>query len=99
MNSGAHLFVAPTEDKRPLGDLPESRRTHHRPTICGPLGIMAQVYCVNCGRDGGLVTEEWAEQVFYLCDKCAERKGMPGQTEVPDEAVRNKMPRQYFGNR
>lgn len=50
--------------------LPDAR-TRMRETICGPCGLMSRVYCVNCGADGGLITEEWAESVFYLCDKCS----------------------------
>lgn len=69
-------------------DLPDARRSHHRPTRCGPCGIMAEVYCVNCGKSGGLITEEWAAHVFYLCDKCAETYGSIPLPEVPEHLLR-----------
>lgn len=71
-------------------ELPDARRSHYRPTVCGPLGIMAQVYCVNCGADGGLITDEWAENVFYLCDRCAEKYGKFPAVEIPEEQVRGQ---------
>lgn len=69
-------------------ELPESR-LKDRKTFCGPVGIMSRVYCANCGCEGGAVTEEWAEFIFYLCDACAEKTGgvVPGAVEVPGEVV------------
>lgn len=83
--------IAGSDQPKPE-ELPDSRRSHHRPTVCGPAGIMAQVYCANCGKDGGLVTEEWAEHIFYLCDPCAEKYGQepPGTVQIPEEVVQGK---------
>lgn len=73
--------------------LPDSRlRPCDRSTICGPAGIMSRVYCANCGADGGLITEEWALQVFYLCDRCAETYGKLPVSQVPDAVVRGLQP-------
>lgn len=70
------------------GGLPDSRVKNCRETICGPAGIMAKVYCANCGADGGLVTDEWASHIFFICDDCDHKMGeMPGLTKVPDAVV------------
>lgn len=88
MSGNAYLFGDPV---KPREELPEARRSHHRPTICGPCGIMAEVFCVNCGKAGGLITEDWAEHVFYLCDKCAEKWGkLPDVVEIPEAVVRGE---------
>lgn len=70
-------------------NLPDARlSTTNRKTICGPVGIMSRVYCVNCGGPGGLVTEDWCQSIFFLCDKCAEKYGeIDGAVEVPEEVV------------
>lgn len=69
--------------------LPDARRSHHRPTVCSEVGIASQVYCVNCGAGGGQITEQWAEHVFYLCDKCAEKYGeVAGAVKIPDNVVK-----------
>ncbi len=69
--------------------LPDSRLTvdrakGHRQGMT-PLGRMNmdRAFCMNCGRDGGLVTPEL--QFFsYLCDACAYKWGTPpGMAEVP----------------
>lgn len=73
-------------------ELPESRLTHHRTTICGPVGLMSRVYCANCGCDGGLITEEWAVKCCYLCDKCAEVHGKLPIPEIPESVVRGGQP-------
>jgi hypothetical protein len=54
------------------------------------LGLMEQVFCVNCGRSGGMVTAEWAKHVFYLCDPCAETHGHLPIPELPESLVRGK---------
>lgn len=84
----AHLFGDDPDVRK--NDMPDARlRPCNRSTIVGPCGIMARVYCVNCGCDGGLVTDEWAEQIMYLCDRCAEVHGkLPVALQVPDSEVR-----------
>ena len=48
-----------------------------------------RVFCANCGCDGGMITRDWAEHVFYVCDDCAGRLGPPhGVVEVPESQVR-----------
>jgi len=42
-----------------------------KPTIVRARMLWEQVFCANCGCDGGLVTAEWTPHVFYLCDACA----------------------------
>jgi hypothetical protein len=67
-------------------DLPDATRKHHRPTFCGPKGIMAKVYCVNCGKDGGAVTAE--SPILYLCETCAEKYGGFALPEIPEEEIK-----------
>jgi hypothetical protein len=52
---------------------------------------MSRVYCANCGADGGLITEDWAKEVFYICDRCAEKMPLPVAT-IPDAVVRGQAP-------
>jgi hypothetical protein len=45
---------------------------------------MDRAFCMNCGRDGGLVTPECVQFFSYLCEECAYRWGTPpGMAEVP----------------
>ena len=84
--------ISPDEAQKILrGELPDSRLTNaNRPLVRGPLGLMEQVFCANCGRNGGLVTQEWAEWVFYLCDSCAKSHGDIPNPVVPDAIVRGQ---------
>lgn len=73
-----------------FNELPDSR-CKERNTRQGPAGIMSKVYCANCGADGGLITEEFAAKVFYLCDRCAETYGkLPDSMEVSEAVVRGE---------
>lgn len=56
--------------------LPDSRLKHNgtpKGRIFTPMGTLVPVYCVNCGKDGGLCYEENTTYLFYLCDPCFER--------------------------
>jgi hypothetical protein len=48
------------------------------------LGWMEQVFCVNCGKEGGMISRDWARHVFYLCDECAITHGTLPVPEVPE---------------
>ena len=61
-----------------------------RNTVCGPHGLMSRVFCVNCGADGGLITEAWAKSVFYLCDRCEAWGRTPALLEAPENLVRGE---------
>jgi len=52
------------------------------------LGWMEAIFCVNCGRPGGLISKEWAAFVFNLCDLCVERWGGLPLPEIPESLVR-----------
>ena len=52
------------------------------------LGWMEEIFCVNCGVSGGMVTKTWAAHVFYLCDLCAETYGRLPVPEIPEAIVR-----------
>jgi len=75
--------------------LPDSRlkfdRANKQTEALTPVGrlFMERVYCANCACDGGLVSPEWAEHVFYLCQDCADKYGkIEGAVEVPEAVVR-----------
>lgn len=80
----------PEVAKLPDEELPDSRLSHHRTTICGPCGLMSRVFCINCGADGGLVTEAWAVRISYLCDDCFLTHGALPMPQVPDSVVRGE---------
>lgn len=50
---------------------------------------MERVFCGNCGRDGGLITPDWAWHVFYLCEPCADKYGGIELNEIPESEVRS----------
>jgi hypothetical protein len=50
-------------------------------------GYRCRVFCVNCGKKGGMVTKEAFEHVFYLCELCAGTYGELPMVPVPDEWV------------
>lgn len=52
------------------------------------LGWMEQVFCVNCGADGGMISKDWAAYVFHLCDTCVEAFGPPPATPVTSDDER-----------
>lgn len=52
------------------------------------LGWMEEVFCVNCGTPKGMISKDWAEYVFALCDDCVLKHGQPvGAVEVPETLV------------
>jgi hypothetical protein len=53
------------------------------------LGWMEEIFCINCGKSGGMISKDWAAYVSYLCDDCVEKHGTPPMTEVPEALVRN----------
>ena len=67
--------------------MPDSRVRNPR-HIFGPAGYMEEVFCVNCGRNGGHVTSDWATHVFYLCNNCADTHGRLTLPEIPEGTVR-----------
>ena len=71
--------------------LPDCRLSGHRRKVTMWARMpMEQVFCVNCGKSGGLVTAEWCPHVFYLCDECYYKHGgMPGP-QVSEDLVRGK---------
>lgn len=90
MNPIPNLHIDGAENREEA--LPEARLTHHRTTICGPIGLMSKVFCVNCGASGGLITEEWAKSVFFVCDACDEKLGKVPCPQIPDAVVQGKQP-------
>lgn len=58
------------------------------------LGWMEKVFCVNCGKPHGMISKEWAQYVFCLCDDCVFTHGKPpGVDQVPDALVHRRMER------
>lgn len=57
--------------------------------VKGPYGNMRRIFCINCGSDGGAVTEEWVDYVVYLCEVCAlQYGGLAAAVEVDEDLVR-----------
>lgn len=54
------------------------------------LGWMEEIFCINCGRSGGMISRDWAAFVSYLCDDCVEKHGRPPMTEVPEALVKGR---------
>jgi len=54
------------------------------------LGWMEEVFCVNCGVTGGMISKDWASYVTYLCDDCVFKHGRPPMTEVPEALVKGR---------
>ena len=76
MDSGLRLAGTPLPDAR-LNLWARRRRTE----FVGQGRLFEQVFCVNCGADGGAVTK--GTPVFYLCDDCVGKWGPPpGAIEV-----------------
>jgi hypothetical protein len=57
------------------------------------LGWMEEIFCVNCGESGGMISREWAAHVFYLCDLCVETHGHVPLVAIPEADVRNPLTR------
>lgn len=55
-----------------------------RKTLDGGLEV---IYCLNCGKQAGVVTIELPPGVIYVCDECNERMG-----PLPLEAVSFPVP-------
>ena len=54
------------------------------------LGWMEEIFCVNCGASGGMVTKDWAAHCFYLCNDCVEKHGRVETPDIPESLVRGE---------
>jgi len=54
------------------------------------LGWMQEIFCVNCGRSGGMISKDWVDFIFHLCDECAEKHGRIPLPEIPENIVRGQ---------
>jgi hypothetical protein len=54
------------------------------------LGWMEECFCVNCGCSQGMISRDWAQYVFALCDACVVRYGKPPAdvVELPEVLVK-----------
>ena len=60
-----------------------------RGSVPTPWGPASRVYCVNCHRRGGIITEQWASVVIWLCDDCFYTHGhLTGFQEVEEETCK-----------
>lgn len=56
------------------------------------LGWFQECFCVNCGKPKGMITKEWADYVFVLCDECVIKHGRPmNAVELPEHIVQGPM--------
>lgn len=52
-------------------------------------GTAQQIFCANCGHNGGFIPEQNSTFAFYLCDSCWEKCGhLTGVLAIPESAVR-----------
>ena len=52
-------------------------------------GTAQQIFCANCGKDGGLIPEQNSTFAFYLCDECWEVHGSLTEfLAIPESEVR-----------
>lgn len=52
------------------------------------LGWMEEIFCINCGKSGGMISKDWARHVFNLCDECVGKWGALPLPEIPESVVR-----------
>jgi hypothetical protein len=65
-----------------------SPQNRERKDVAGPRGArMYRAFCVSCGADGGLVSQDMA-LFIYLCNGCAEKYGGLPLPEVSEEFMR-----------
>lgn len=71
--------------------LPDCRlqNTKDSRRIVTQLGVLnwVQIFCANCGADGGRVPEENMTFAFYLCTPCAEKWSPLAGTMIEPDAV------------
>lgn len=54
-----------------------------------PWGGASRIYCVNCYRPGGIITDEAYGLIIWLCDDCFFTKGsIPGLEEVEENTIK-----------
>jgi hypothetical protein len=69
--------------------LPDSRVAPlTRRTVSGPFGTMEEIFCASCATSGGLISQDYIEVAFYLCDDCVFRYGKLPFPEVPEDLLR-----------
>lgn len=78
-------------------DRPDARtkETNHNPNRAERmhrfLGWMEPCFCVNCGKPHGMISKEWAQYVFAVCDDCVKVLGPPpGVIEIPSAVVKGQ---------
>jgi hypothetical protein len=72
-------------------DLPDARARRSRDEKKHKLlGWMEEIFCVNCGRSGGMISRDWAAHVFYLCDDCDQQHGQVPALTIPESLVRGE---------
>ena len=67
--------------------LPDSRCRNRQRQRWSPLGLVTEIFCMNCGRSGGAVSND-VPDVFYVCRDCAATHGGLPVPEVPEELIR-----------
>jgi hypothetical protein len=70
--------------------VPDSRLADasRRRTVFGPLGVMTDAFCANCGAPYGLVTMESVDHLLVICQKCDGKLGRLPLMRVPDAVER-----------
>lgn len=82
--------------------LPDSRAKTDRGHVIQGSVKWVPVFCANCGKEGGLVTET-CTFAFWICGPCEKRCGAilaPGYARIPDQVFYEKMAQEqleHFG--
>jgi len=69
-----------------IAGVPDSRCSIKRVTRHKRLGVIVAIFCINCGKRGGMVTEE-VDQIIYLCQTCSDKYGQLPLPEAPDPTI------------
>jgi len=71
--------------------LPDSRAKITRGRVFQGGTTWVPVFCANCGKEGGLVTEN-VTFAFWICTPCEKKNGnITGMLRVPDQVFYEKM--------
>jgi hypothetical protein len=75
-----------------LDILPDSRAKTARGIVSVRGTNYIPIFCANCGKQGGGVSQEHVTFCFWLCDHCYEKWGaVAGVSFVPDEVFWEKV--------
>jgi hypothetical protein len=76
--------------------LPDSRCKAATGTVAISGVNHVPIFCMNCGVQGGLVTERGVNFVGWMCDSCQEKYPLPpGTYALPDDEHNRKVAEEW----